>query len=66
MAEPGRISLRWREPNPWSACLTINGQPLVLSNRDARIEGNLYLGNLANCRSTSKTATTIRCIRPNL
>ena len=38
-----------REPNPWSACLTINGQPLVLSNRDARIEGNLYLGNLANC-----------------
>ena len=38
-----------REPNPWSACLTINGQPLVLANRDARIEGNLYLGNLANC-----------------
>jgi dienelactone hydrolase len=38
-----------REPNPWSACLTLNGQPLVLSNRDARIEGNLYLGNLANC-----------------
>lgn len=38
-----------REPNPWSACLTINGQPLVLSNRDARIDGNLYLGNLANC-----------------
>ena len=38
-----------REPNPWSACMTINGQPLVLANRDARIEGNLYLGNLANC-----------------
>lgn len=38
-----------REPNPWSACLTLNGQPLVLANRDARIEGNLYLGNLANC-----------------
>jgi len=38
-----------REPNLWSACMTINGQPLVLSNRDARIEGNLYLGNLANC-----------------
>jgi dienelactone hydrolase len=38
-----------RESNLWSACLTINGQPLVLSNRDARIEGNLYLGNLANC-----------------
>lgn len=38
-----------REPNPWSACLTLNGQPLVLANRDARIEGNLYLGNLVNC-----------------
>jgi poly(3-hydroxybutyrate) depolymerase len=38
-----------REPNLWSACLTLNGQPLVLANRDARIEGNLYLGNLANC-----------------
>ncbi len=38
-----------REPNPWSACLTLNGQPLVLANRDALIDGNLYLGNLANC-----------------
>ena len=38
-----------REPNPWAACLTLNGQPLVLANRDARIDGNLYLGNLANC-----------------
>ena len=38
-----------REPNPWSACLTLNGHPLVLANRDARIEGGLYLGNLANC-----------------
>ena len=38
-----------RDPNPWSACLTLNGQPLVLANRDARIEGNLYLGNLASC-----------------
>ena len=38
-----------REPNPWSACLTLNGHPLVLSNRDARIDGNLYLGNLVNC-----------------
>jgi dienelactone hydrolase len=38
-----------REPNPWSSCLTLNGQPLVLANRDARIEGNLYLSNLADC-----------------
>jgi hypothetical protein len=38
-----------REPNQWSACLPLNGHPLVLSNRDARIEGNLYLGNLVNC-----------------
>ena len=38
-----------REPNAWSACLTLNGHPLVLANREARIEGNLYLGNLVNC-----------------
>jgi dienelactone hydrolase len=38
-----------REANLWSSCMTINGQPLVLSNRDARIDGNLYLGNLVNC-----------------
>ena len=45
----GVYFLAMREPNAWSACLTLNGQPLVLSNRDARIEGNLYLGNLVNC-----------------
>jgi dienelactone hydrolase len=38
-----------REPNLWSSCLTLNGQPLVLSNRDARVDGNLYLANLSNC-----------------
>lgn len=38
-----------REPNAWAACLPLNGHPLVLSNRDSRIEGNLYLGNLVNC-----------------
>jgi dienelactone hydrolase len=45
----GTFFFALREPNPWSACLSLNGQPLVLSNRDARIDGNLYLGNLANC-----------------
>ena len=45
----GTFFFALREPNPWSACLSLNGQPLVLANRDARIEGNLYLGNLANC-----------------
>src|SRR5262245_16535089 len=45
----GTFFFALREPNPWAACLSLNGQPLVLSNRDARIEGNLYLGNLANC-----------------
>ena len=45
----GVYFLAMREPNPWSACLPLNGHPLVLSNRDARIEGNLYLGNLVNC-----------------
>jgi hypothetical protein len=51
-----------REPNLWSACMTINGQPLVLSNRDARIEGNLYLATWRIARSMSRTATTIRSI----
>jgi len=45
----GTFFFALREPNAWSACLSLNGQPLVLANRDARIEGNLYLGNLANC-----------------
>jgi dienelactone hydrolase len=45
----GTFFFALREPNPWSACLSLNGQPLVLANRDARIDGNLYLGNLANC-----------------
>ena len=45
----GTFFFALREPNPWAACLSLNGQPLVLANRDARIEGNLYLGNLANC-----------------
>jgi dienelactone hydrolase len=45
----GTFFVALREANPWAACLSLNGQPLVLANRDARIEGNLYLGNLANC-----------------
>jgi dienelactone hydrolase len=45
----GTFFFALREPNPWAACLSLNGQPLVLANRDARIEGNLYLGNLTNC-----------------
>ena len=45
----GTFFFALREPNLWSACLSLNGQPLVLANRDARIDGNLYLGNLANC-----------------
>ncbi len=45
----GVYFLAMRDPNPWSACLPLNGHPLVLANREARIEGNLYLGNLAHC-----------------
>jgi pimeloyl-ACP methyl ester carboxylesterase len=45
----GTFFFALREANPWAACLSLNGQPLVLANRDARIERNLYLGNLANC-----------------
>src|SRR4030095_10147633 len=42
----GTLFFALREPNPWSSCLSLNGQPLVLADRDARIEGNLYLGDL--------------------
>ncbi len=45
----GVYFLAMREPNAWSSCLPLNGHPLVLANRDARIQGNLYLGNLVNC-----------------
>jgi len=45
----GVYFLAMRDPNPWSACLSLNGHPLVLANREARIEGNLYLGNLGSC-----------------
>jgi len=45
----GVYFLAMRDPNPWSACLSLNGHPLVLANREARIEGNLYLGNLSSC-----------------
>jgi hypothetical protein len=45
----GVYFLAMRDPNPWSACLPLNGHPLVLANREARIEGNLYLGNLSSC-----------------
>ena len=45
----GVYFLAMRDPNPWSACLPLNGHPLVLSNREARIEGNLYIGNLQSC-----------------
>jgi poly(3-hydroxybutyrate) depolymerase len=33
----------------WSACLPLNGQPLVLANPDSGTEGQFFAANLANC-----------------
>ena len=33
----------------WSACLPLNGQPLVLANPDSGTEGQFFASNMANC-----------------
>jgi poly(3-hydroxybutyrate) depolymerase len=38
-----------RAATPWSACLPLNGQPLVLANPDSGTEGQFFASNLANC-----------------
>ena len=38
-----------REATPWSACLALNGHPLVLANPDTGADGQLYAQNLVNC-----------------
>ena len=38
-----------RSATPWSACLPLNGHPLVLANPDVGADGELFPGNLANC-----------------
>ena len=38
-----------REATPWSACMPLNGHPLVIANPDTGADGQLYVGNLVNC-----------------
>jgi poly(3-hydroxybutyrate) depolymerase len=38
-----------RAATPWSACLPLNGQPLVLANPDSGAEGQFFASNLTNC-----------------
>lgn len=45
----GVYYLAMREATLWSACVPLNGHPLVLANPDTGADGQLYAGNLANC-----------------
>jgi predicted esterase len=38
-----------RDATPWSACLALNGHPLVLANEETGAAGQLYAHNLVNC-----------------
>ena len=38
-----------RHATPWSACMPLNGHPLVIANPDTGADGQLYVGNLVNC-----------------
>jgi pimeloyl-ACP methyl ester carboxylesterase len=38
-----------RDATPWSACLALNGHPLVLANEETGADGQLYAHNLINC-----------------
>jgi predicted esterase len=44
----GVYYMAMKEPTVWSAFLPLNGSIKVLSNPDARTEGELYAGNLVN------------------
>ena len=45
----GVYYLAMRAATPWSSCLPLNGQPLVIANPATGAEGELYATNLANC-----------------
>ncbi|MGE0591770.1 MAG: dienelactone hydrolase family protein [Vicinamibacterales bacterium] len=45
----GVYFLGMRTAGRWSACLPLNGHPMVLANPDTRVDGELFIGNLANC-----------------
>jgi poly(3-hydroxybutyrate) depolymerase len=45
----GVYYLAMREATFWSACVPLNGHPLVIANPQTGADGQLYSGNLANC-----------------
>jgi dienelactone hydrolase len=45
----GAYYLAMRQATLWSACLPLNGHPLVLANESVGADGQLYAGNLVNC-----------------
>lgn len=45
----GVYYLAMRTATLWSACLPLNGQPLVIANPATGADGELYASNLANC-----------------
>lgn len=45
----GVYYLAMREATPWSACVPLNGHPLVIANPQTGADGQLYARNLANC-----------------
>jgi len=45
----GVYYLAMRAATLWSACLPLNGQPLVIANPATGADGELYASNLANC-----------------
>lgn len=45
----GVFFLAMRAPTAWSACLSLNGHPGVLSNPYVGADQQLYMTNLANC-----------------
>jgi dienelactone hydrolase len=45
----GVYYLAMRAATPWAACMPLNGHPLVIANPDVGADGQLYVGNLANC-----------------
>ena len=45
----GAYYLAMRQATLWSACLPLNGHPLVLANESVGADGQLFAGNLVNC-----------------
>jgi predicted esterase len=45
----GVYFLAMRLATPWSACVALNGHPMVLASVSTGADGDMFMGNLANC-----------------